>query len=980
MPAKGFPFVDTYEQAAKYVYAKDHVVVVFAPGVGDGLKRALVSRIGLTVDPVKSGPFFSVVDLSREARNAGMTVEWAVRYLNSLPSVQYTEFDMAITPDFVPNDPNFGNLYGLHNTGQTGGTPDADMDVTEAWDVTGVGNSIVVAECDDGIDWTHPDLAANIWNNPGEIAGNGIDDDGNGFIDDIRGWDFNQNDNNPIGGSGDTHGTHVAGTIAAVNNNGIGISGAGRNTKLMPLRMYSSSGATNWMTDLANAIDYAWRNGAKVISVSYNIDGYTNALVQAIQRADAADVVYCNSAGNNNQLNPPRAAIRDLANNVIFVAASDHNDARASFSNYGAKVEIFTAGVNIYSTLPGNTYGNNSGTSMATPNCASVVAVIRAFFPTLTDRQALDRLIGSADSIPQLTAFIPNGKRANLNNALEIDTTPPAPVADLAVSRRASTVAEIQFRTSGDDGMTGAAERYDVRVSTSPITSANFSSAQPVPASVPSLPAGQLVITQAAGLWPGTTLYLGVKAIDNLGNESTVSSFGPFNSRPGSWKDDVEGSMQFTPSGTWAISTTKAHSGTKSWTDTPTGNYPNGADLILTQTGTTTATGNMMVRFWADLAVEEGDDQLRVEVSRNAGPWTEVGGFSGTAAWRAYSAYVPAATGDSLQIRFRLTSDASTNGDGAYVDDIAIVPVTMVYGDNMEGTPQFTGASPWALTTAFASSPTRSWTDSPAGNYGNNANLSLTGTNDILLSGIAGPILTFNTRHDLESGYDYLYAEASSDAGATWGSLGRLNGIQSTFVARDFALPPATAARLRFRLTSDGSVVRDGAYIDDIVVAGEPWQVMRSFSGNLKLLLYRGNMVGMPITMDLMSPGTGTVVETMPVSVVTQWSRTNGQLGFVAAGEGVYDLRFTIPGYLKRRVPSFNMALFPTEFVRIGMFPGDANGDNVVNAADVTLIQSLLGLSAGQTGYLRAVDVNGDGTIDHFDVEAAQDNLGRVGE
>ncbi len=406
-------YVDPFSLPAGTKYAKDHIVVAFRPGVSPAVKSSLRARYGLTLDTVNRSDYFEIWNLPAKAVQAGLTVETTVRSLMDNPLLQFAEFDTALEPDFVPNDTNFAQQWGPNNTGQTGGTSDADIDAVEAWNKTLGDAQVVVADCDDGYDWAHNDLNDAIWMNPGEIAGNGIDDDGNGFIDDIRGWDFVQNDNNPAP-SGGSHGTHTAGTIGAEFNNGLGVAGMGPNIRVMALRIYSSAA---WMTHLTNAVDYAWRNGAEVISVSYNIDGYTTALFQAIQRAETADVIYCNSAGNNNQNNSTRSLIRTLTTNTIFIAASDHNDNKASFSNYGTRVDVFAPGVNVMSTLPGNTYGNNSGTSMSCPHAAGCLGVIRARYPQLTARQALDVLINTSDQKSSLSAYVPLGRRVNLNQA-----------------------------------------------------------------------------------------------------------------------------------------------------------------------------------------------------------------------------------------------------------------------------------------------------------------------------------------------------------------------------------------------------------------------------------------------------------------------------------------------------------------------------------------------------------------------------------
>ena len=396
------------------VYAPDHFVVTFKVGTSEAVKSSIASRYNLTVDQHRKSKYFTVYTLSDSALRAGITPAKMASTVGANPAVRYAELDAAVTPDFVPNDPMFGDQWHLDNNGQTGGTDDADIDAPEAWDVTGVHPEVIVAICDDGVDWHHEDLAAMIWMNPNETA-NGLDDDGNGLIDDIRGWDFADGDNDPFE-PGWEHGTHVAGLAAAINDNGVGVSGAGRNTKVMALRHYSGQGT--WMTDLANAIDYAWNNGASVINVSYNIDGFTQVLVDAIKRAGANDVVYCNSAGNNGQQNPPRQVIRTMADNSIFVVSTNMTDDKSGFSNWGDLCEIGSPGEDVLSTLPGDNYGLNSGTSMATPLFAGCVAVLRAMDPSLTAREALDAMIESADDVTQLEAFIANGARVNLNNAV----------------------------------------------------------------------------------------------------------------------------------------------------------------------------------------------------------------------------------------------------------------------------------------------------------------------------------------------------------------------------------------------------------------------------------------------------------------------------------------------------------------------------------------------------------------------------------
>ncbi len=397
-------------------HSPDQIVIRFKAGVTPAVMNSILVKNRLTVDPRQSGNYFIVAKLLPGDVTRGVRPFNKALAVGTESFVQWAEIDPVLTQDAIPNDPMFNQLWGMHNTGQSGGVVDADIDAPEAWDDPSQFSEIVVADCDDGFDLTHEDLQENLWVNPLEVPGNGIDDDANGFIDDVNGWDFSSDDNDPSPENGSTHGVHTSGTIAATYDNGIGVAGVGvNNIKYMPLRMYG--GPNNFMSALANAVDYAWKNGAKVISVSYNIDGFTNALADAVGRAKVADVIYCNSAGNNGQQDPPRQALRNLHDNVIFVAATTRNDQKASFSNWGSRIEIGAPGQDILSTVPGG-YALSSGTSMSTPMVSGILGMIRSTDPSLTARQTLDNLIANADSVSSLSSFIAGGKRANLANGL----------------------------------------------------------------------------------------------------------------------------------------------------------------------------------------------------------------------------------------------------------------------------------------------------------------------------------------------------------------------------------------------------------------------------------------------------------------------------------------------------------------------------------------------------------------------------------
>jgi subtilisin family serine protease len=286
-----------------------------------------------------------------------MTVEEALEIYRSDPDVEYVEPNYLRYATATPDDTFFTNLWGLHNSGQnvngTAGTADADIDAPEAWDTTTGSSSVVVAVIDSGVDYNHPDLAANIWTNPAEFPGNGLDDDGNGLVDDVQGWDFVDNDNNPI--DADDHGTHVAGTIAAVGNNGTGITGVSWSAQIMPLRFLDAFGSGS-VAAAIEAIDYAIDKGAKIINASYGSYTFSTAERDAIARARNGGILFVAAAGNDNWNNDSATkhypSSYNLAN-IIAVAATDQSDFRASFSNYGVtSVDVAAPGTSIFSTRP----------------------------------------------------------------------------------------------------------------------------------------------------------------------------------------------------------------------------------------------------------------------------------------------------------------------------------------------------------------------------------------------------------------------------------------------------------------------------------------------------------------------------------------------------------------------------------------------------------------------------------------------------
>jgi len=277
---------------------------------------------------------------------------------------------------------------------------------TEAWKITKGSKKIIVAVTDNEFEMDHDDLKHAWWKNINEIPGNGIDDDQNGYIDDVSGWDFVTHDNNPDVEEGPTHGTHVSGIIAASLNNKIGGSGIAPNVTIMPLRWYGDE--RSWNTALVvETYRYAIENGANIINTSYNIDPLVEdpAYLDVIQYAKENEVIIFNSAGNDRKKDPPRGVIKDIVL-VCSVRNSKerHFDKKSGFSNYGSEIDVCAPGDPILSTVQRryqglSRYGELEGTSMSSPVAAAVAALIWSHYPQMKAAEVVKKLIESADNI-----------------------------------------------------------------------------------------------------------------------------------------------------------------------------------------------------------------------------------------------------------------------------------------------------------------------------------------------------------------------------------------------------------------------------------------------------------------------------------------------------------------------------------------------------------------------------------------------------
>ena len=421
-------------------FSSDRVIVKLKPGANSNEISNLQAQIGVTQVTKASQLGIDIWQIPSG------TVEQTISAYKDDPRFEYIEPDYIITLDDVqkpsstqessgkitpqattPNDPGYSQLWGLNNTGQSAGTADADIDAPEAWDIQKGNQNLVIGVIDTGVDYNHPDLVGNIWTNPGEIAGDGIDNDNNGYIDDTRGWDFAYNDNNPMDGHG--HGTHVSGTIAGKGNNGVGVTGVAWNAKIMPLKMFDDTGSGGYTSNAILAINYATAKGVKLTNNSWGGGGYSQALSDAINTAGQQGALFIASAGNatqNTDVTPSYPASYNLSN-IISVASTTRTDGLSYFSNYGATtVDLGAPGSDIYSAWPNSSYNTISGTSMASPHVTGAAALLWSQNPTWTAQQVKNKLMQTTDPISALSGKTVTGGRLNINNALAGSTPPPS--------------------------------------------------------------------------------------------------------------------------------------------------------------------------------------------------------------------------------------------------------------------------------------------------------------------------------------------------------------------------------------------------------------------------------------------------------------------------------------------------------------------------------------------------------------------------
>ena len=652
------------------------------------------------------------------------------------PRVAYAEPNYLMSDVLAaatPTDPLFVAQHQLDNVGQWSSTPDADIDATDAWKITIGSPDVLVAVFDTGVDYNHPDLVANMWTNPFEVAGDGIDNDANGYVDDMHGINALNDSGDPRDDGPVPHGTWVAGVLGATPYNE-GVVGVAQRVGIVAIKMVRDNDTVR-LSDMIQGLHYVnyLKNvqGQNIVATnhSYVLDKPSQAWRDAlagVEQPGMSPILHVCSAGNDNRnddVDPRFPASFDL-DNVVSVASVDVNDVYADFSNYGAtSVDLAAPSGNglLLTTAPNNRYDYEfGGTSGASPQVSGAAALVWSAFPNLTAAQVKQRILGGVDPIGHIgnnfqKPTLTNG-RLNVANALAgaaaaNDHQKPAAVADVTVAATDFRSATLTWTATGDDGATGRAGFYDIRYSTAPITNSTWDAAVRALAEPGPRASGTGESFIVSGLDPDTTYYFALRVRDDMGNQSAISNAASTVTVPAStlFSDSVENGVGgWTASGLWHRSTLRANSPSTAWYYgvESTRIYDTGA----ANAGTLTSTAIqlpadrdivLIYREWREVEDVPFADSAQVQVGTGGNRWATVSqsefttalvplNWQGRAAaagwslpvesefstpqWVSHAVDLSAYAGETVRIRFAFdTIDPFFNDfEGWYVDDVNV--------------------------------------------------------------------------------------------------------------------------------------------------------------------------------------------------------------------------------------------------------------------------------------------------------------------
>lgn len=583
----------------------------------------------------------SVGDLVRLGLPSGMSTAEGIAWLEKDSRFEYvTSNDLRKTAQVVSDDYDPSKLWGLEK-----------IAAPQAWEKSvGSSQSPVIAVIDTGTDLTHPDLIDNLWTNPGEIAGNGLDDDNNGVIDDVHGFSAVAQTGDPTDDIG--HGSHCAGTIGAKGNNGLGVVGVNWQAQLMTIRtMVNGSGTA---ADNIRALAYATKMGARITSNSYGGE-YNEAERDAFANSPQLHICAAGNEHNDNDVSPYYPAQRPVGypgnyeyDHIISVAATDSRDRLASFSNYGPRnVDLAAPGVGTLSTVPGGGFETKSGTSMACPHVAGVAGLIATLYPEASNEQMRTRLLANVDQVASLKGRVGTGGRLNALKALEKDEIAPDAPSNLQIKPDGAWL-DVSWVNSGDDGQDGQAYRYHVHCGSYKTSGLADASGK-----------GQtLRIPASAG-------PVSVRMEDNVGNLGAAAEVAGHPSlkvlTPG-WTSD----------GKW--SQVEEPQRGPVWTDSAGKAYANNTNSALTSDYVDLTTlQKPVIRFGARFRLEPGGDFVYLEVNKKGSDsWKKLEDWTSFRDWQDHTVDLSKVQGE-VRFRFRLKSDGAKAEDGFWLDKPEIV-------------------------------------------------------------------------------------------------------------------------------------------------------------------------------------------------------------------------------------------------------------------------------------------------------------------
>ncbi len=764
-------------------YAQDTILVKFKTSATPSQKQNARSSI-----QSETLHHYGIVNALEHLQLApGQAVEKAVEHLQSLPFIEYAE------PDYVlrrhTNDPLYTKLWGLNNTGQningTLGSFDADIDAEETWSITTGNPDLKIAVIDTGVDYTHEDLANNIWSNSLEIAGDGIDNDGNGYIDDIHGWDFYANDLDPMDEEG--HGSHVAGTICAEGNNGVGVVGVVWQCNIMALRFLGPDGG--YTSDAITALSYALDQNIKVSNNSWGGGGFSQSLHDAIQAAGNQNHLFMAAAGNgdaagrgiNNDLSPHYPSSYEL-DNIISVAATDNQDQIASFSNYGAtSVDVGAPGVNIGSTAESAYYYYN-GTSMATPYVTGVAALILSVHPEWTALQVRDRIYNTVRPIDALNGVTTTGGIINAYDALYETTVPPLAPQALSATVLSHSQIELNWLDNSDnEAGISLARSLDGILWTDIATVA------------------QNVTTYTdSSLEAETLYYYQVKAYNSMGdspasNTASVTT----ETAPSSEAFVANGEIPATGTLSGSYLNTQAADGLlQTITERKSGGRPSSRYSHLQHSWTfdiPPRNATFFLNAWSNLSSD--GDEFRFSYSVNGSSYTEMLSVTGGDASNWYSYSLPAGISGTVTIQ---VSDSDHTPGNVDLDKLSIehmyILTEMVAGNPPNAPSNLSGSA------LVAGQVSLSWNDNASDEYGFEVERSTdNGAQWTKLSSLASDSQTY-TDNTVASASDYLYR------------IRAYNGAGSSDYSNEYSVTSLVATSLD--LTASGFKTKGVQYVD----------------------------------------------------------------------------------------------------------------------------------------------------------------------